>query len=94
MRRDRIVALAARLGVPAMCPVSGTCCGRRPGIDLADVYRQLGVYVGRVLNGAKAAELQVTQPIKFEFVINLKTATALGVMFSAHLQSLADEVIE
>ena len=96
-RRDRIVAYAARLGVPAMYQFREHAAAgglMSYGIDLADVYRQLGVYVGRVLNGAKAADLPVTQPVKFEFVINLKTAKALGVKFSADLLSLADEVIE
>jgi putative ABC transport system substrate-binding protein len=64
------------------------------GVDIADVYRQFGVYVGRVLNGAKVAELPVMQPIKFEFVINLKTAKALGLDVPLHLQQLADELLE
>jgi putative ABC transport system substrate-binding protein len=64
------------------------------GIDLPEVYRQVGVYAGRVLKGAKPADLPVMQPTKFEFVINLKTAKALGVKFSDNLMSLADEVIE
>ena len=96
-RRDRIVAFAARVGVPAMYQFrehafAGSLMSY--GVDIADVYRQFGVYVGRVLNGAKPADLPVMQPIKFEFVINLKTAKALGVKFSADLLSLADEVIE
>jgi putative tryptophan/tyrosine transport system substrate-binding protein len=64
------------------------------GIDLPEVYRQVGVYAGRVLKGAKPADLPVMQPTKFEFVINLKTAKALGVKLSDNLMSLADEVIE
>jgi putative tryptophan/tyrosine transport system substrate-binding protein len=64
------------------------------GIDLPDVYRQVGLYVGRILKGAKIAELPVQQPIKFEFVLNLRTAKALGLKFSDDLVSLADEVIE
>ena len=96
-RRDKIVAFAAHLGVPAMYQFREHAAAgglMSYGIDLADVYRQVGVYVGRLLNGAKTADLPVTQPIKFEFVINLKTAKALGVKFSADLLSLADEVIE
>ena len=64
------------------------------GIDLPDVYHQVGLYVGRILKGAKLAELPVLQPIKFELVLNLKTAKALGVRFSDNLLSLADGVIE
>jgi putative ABC transport system substrate-binding protein len=96
-RRDKIVALAARHSVPAMYSfrnyaVAGGLMSY--GIDLPDVYLQVGIYVGRILKGAKPADLPVTQPTKFEFVINLKTAKALGVKFSDNLLSLADEVIQ
>jgi putative tryptophan/tyrosine transport system substrate-binding protein len=64
------------------------------GIDASGAYDLLGVYTGRVLKGAKPAELPVIQAEKFQFVINLKTAKALGVKISDNLLSLADEVIE
>jgi putative ABC transport system substrate-binding protein len=64
------------------------------GIDRADMYRQIGVYCGQILKGAKPAELPVVQPSKFEFVINAQTARLLGVDLPNALQLLADEVIE
>jgi len=96
-RRERLAELTARAAVPAMYGfrdyvVAG--CLMSYGIDLADVYRQVGLYAGRILKGARPAELPVLQPIKFEFVVNLKTAKALGLKFSDDLVSLATEVIE
>jgi ABC-type uncharacterized transport system substrate-binding protein len=64
------------------------------GTDLLDMYRQVGVYTGRTLKGANPANLPVVQSAKFEFVIDLQTARALGLEVPLHLQQLADEVIE
>ena len=64
------------------------------GTDILDMYRQIGVYVGQILKGAKPAEMPVVQSTKFEFVINLQTARALGIEVPNSLQLLADEVIE
>jgi putative ABC transport system substrate-binding protein len=95
--RTRIVELAARHSVPTMYhfreyPTAGGLMSY--GIDIVDVHRQIGLYVGQILKGAKPADLPITLPTKFEFVINLKAAKALGVKISDNLLSLADEVIE
>ena len=96
-RRGKIVGLAAQHAVPAMYQfrefaVAGGLMSY--GIDLPDAYRHVGVYAGRILKGAKPADLPILQPTKFEFVLNQRTSKALGVEFSPNVLSLADEVIE
>src|SRR5215469_15155800 len=95
--RDYIVALAARHSIPAIYPfrnfaVAGGLMSY--GTDFVDSYRQAGIYTGRIVSGEKAGDLPMQRSTKFEFVINFKTAKALGLAVPNSMQLLADEVIE
>jgi ABC-type uncharacterized transport system substrate-binding protein len=95
--RELILKMAARYRLPSVYPfryyvAEGGLMSY--GIDTVDLFRRAATYVDRILRGAKPRELPVQAPSKFEMVINLKTAKALGFEVPLHLQQLADEVIE
>jgi len=97
LRRARIITLAETARVPALYPYRDFADAgglMSYGVDLADAYRQMAVYAGRIIKGDRPGDLPIAVPTKFEFVINLKAAKLLGITIAPSLLAIADEVIE